>query len=227
MSVNRECLLFNRKISDSTLGLVTFGNAGIRSGGKLFIKPSGADLSTLSEEEISVIEIQSGELIEGAKPSSDTPTYLEILKAFPSIGAIIHTHSMYATAWAQSLQPIPCIGTTHADYWTSEIPITRSLTADQISDNYEKETGKAIVEKIRELEVDPLDCPGLLVANHGPFTWGATIRDAFKHAMLLDYIAHLALMTVDIDPHTKPISVSLHRKHFQRKHGPDSYYGQG
>ena len=138
----------------------------------------------------------------------------------------MHTHSPYATVWAQSGKQIPCLGTTHADYWNGEIPITRDLINKEINGEYEKETGKVIIEKIKDLNVDPLDCPGILVANHGPFAWGKTVEDAVKHAELLEYIARLAWLSISINPNSKPISKALLNKHYSRKHGPDAYYGQ-
>ena len=149
-----------------------------------------------------------------------------IYNAFDEINGVVHSHSTYATAWAQTGQPIPCLGTTHADYWNGEISVTRELTDDEISGEYEKETGKVIIEKIQELDVDPLACPGILVSNHGPFTWGKTVEDAVKHAELLEYIARMAWLSLSINPDAEPISKALLKKHFSRKHGPEAYYGQ-
>ncbi len=192
----------------------------------MLIKPSGVNVEKLNKDNIVKVNISSSDIFSEYKPSTDTPTHLELYKAFPGIGGIVHTHSTYATAWAQSGKPIPCLGTTHADYWSGEIPITRDLTTDEISGEYEKETGRVIIQKIQELNVDPLDCPGILVANHGPFTWGKTVEDAVKHAELLEYIGRLAWLSFSINPDAKSISKAMLNKHFSRKHGPDAYYGQ-
>ena len=210
------------------LGLVidTFGNASAKDGSSILIKPSGVDLSLISKNDISVVEINSGKLLSGKSPSSDTPTHLEIYRSFPQIGGITHTHSPYATAWAQTGDSIPCLGTTHADYWRGEIPVTRPMTDQEISGDYEKETGKVIVETINKMCMDPLECPGILVMCHGPFTWGKTIEEAVKNAEMLEYIAKLSWLTHQLNQSIPAISPSLHSRHFTRKHGPQSYYGQ-
>ena len=210
------------------LGLVidTFGNASAKDGSSILIKPSGVDLSLISKNNISVVEINSGKLLSGKSPSSDTPTHLEIYRSFPQLRGITHTHSPYATAWAQTGNSIPCLGTTHADYWRGEIPVTRPMTDQEISGDYEKETGKVIVETINKICMDPLECPGILVMCHGPFTWGKTIEEAVKNAEMLEYIAKLSWLTHQLNQSIPAISPSLHSRHFTRKHGPQSYYGQ-
>ena len=210
------------------LGLVidTFGNASAKDGSSILIKPSGVDLSLISKNNISVVEINSGKLLSGKSPSSDTPTHLEIYRSFSQLGGITHTHSPYATAWAQTGNSIPCLGTTHADYWRGEIPVTRPMTDQEISGDYEKETGKVIVETINKMCMDPLECPGILVMCHGPFTWGKTIEEAVKNAEMLEYIAKLSWLTHQLNQSIPAISPSLHSRHFTRKHGPQSYYGQ-
>ena len=210
------------------LGLVidTFGNASAKDGSSILIKPSGVDLSLISKNNISVVEINSGKLLSGKSPSSDTPTHLEIYRSFPQLGGITHTHSPYATAWAQTGNSIPCLGTTHADYWRGEIPVTRPMTDQEISGDYEKETGKVIVETINKMCMDPLECPGILVMCHGPFTWGKTIEEAVKNAEMLEYIAKLSWLTHQLNQSIPAIPPSLHSRHFSRKHGPQSYYGQ-
>ena len=210
------------------LGLVidTFGNASAKDGSSILIKPSGVDLSLISKNNISLVEINSGKLLSGKSPSSDTPTHLEIYRSFPQLGGITHTHSPYATAWAQTGNSIPCLGTTHADYWRGEIPVTRPMTDQEISGDYEKETGKVIVETINKMCMDPLECPGILVMCHGPFTWGKTIEEAVKNAEMLEYIAKLSWLTHQLNQSIPAISPSLHSRHFTRKHGPQSYYGQ-
>ena len=210
------------------LGLVidTFGNASAKDGSSILIKPSGVDLSLILKNDISVVDINSGKLLSGKSPSSDTPTHLEIYRSFPQLGGITHTHSPYATAWAQTGNSIPCLGTTHADYWRGEIPVTRPMTDQEISGDYEKETGKVIVETINKMCMDPLECPGILVMCHGPFTWGKTIEEAVKNAEMLEYIAKLSWLTHQLNQSIPAISPSLHSRHFTRKHGPQSYYGQ-
>ncbi len=225
-NLNHRVLIQNRRLVDLGLVIDPFGNASGRIKNELLIKPSGVNVEKLNKDNIVKVNISSSDIFSEYKPSTDTPTHLELYKAFPGIGGIVHTHSTYATAWAQSGKPIPCLGTTHADYWSGEIPITRDLTTDEISGEYEKETGRVIIEKIQELNVDPLDCPGILVANHGPFTWGKTVEDAVKHAELLEYIGRLAWLSFSINPDAKSISKAMLNKHFSRKHGPDAYYGQ-
>jgi len=220
--------VLNKNKELTLLGLVidTFGNASAKDGSSILIKPSGVDLSLISKNDISVVEINSGKLLSGKSPSSDTPTHLEIYRSFPQLGGITHTHSPYATAWAQTGNSIPCLGTTHADYWRGEIPVTRPMTDQEISGDYEKETGKVIVETINKMCMDPLECPGILVMCHGPFTWGKTIEEAVKNAEMLEYIAKLSWLTHQLNQSIPAISPSLHSRHFTRKHGPQSYYGQ-
>lgn len=225
-NLNHRVLIQNRRLVDLGLVIDPFGNASGRIKNELLIKPSGVNVEKLNKDNIVKVNISSSDIFSEYKPSTDTPTHLELYKAFPGIGGIVHTHSTYATAWAQSGKPIPCLGTTHADYWSGEIPITRDLTTDEISGEYEKETGRVIIQKIQELNVDPLQCPGILVANHGPFTWGKTVEDAVKHAELLEYIGRLAWLSFSINPDAKSISKAMLNKHFSRKHGPDAYYGQ-
>ena len=221
-----EVLNKNKKLIHLKLVIGNFGNASAKDGNSVLIKPSGVDLSLISENDISEVEINSGKLLSGKSPSSDTPTHLELYRSFPQLGGITHTHSPYATAWAQTANPIPCLGTTHADYWRGEVPLTRSLTDQEIFGDYEKETGKIIVETIKEMCVDPLEYPGILVMYHGPFTWGKTIEEAVNNAEILEYIAKLAWMTCQLNQSIPAIPSSLHSRHFTRKHGPQSYYGQ-
>ena len=220
------CLKANKQIFSSGLVFDTFGNASLKVSNNFVIKPSGINLMECTAEDMSIVAVQSGKLIEGNRPSSDTPTHLELYRSFPQLGGITHTHSPYATAWAQTANSIPCLGTTHADYWRGEIPVTRPMTDQEISGDYEEETGKIIVETIKELCLDPLECPGILVMHHGPFTWGKTIEEAVNNAEALEYIAKLAWMTRQLNQSIPAISPSLHSRHFTRKHGPKSYYGQ-
>jgi L-ribulose-5-phosphate 4-epimerase len=220
------CLKANKQIFSSGLVFDTFGNASLKVSNNFVIKPSGINLMECTAENMSIVAVQSGKLIDGKSPSSDTPTHLTLYRDFDDIGGITHTHSLYATAWAQAAVPIPCLGTTHADYWKNEIPVTRELTVDEINGEYELETGKVIVEKIKKMRTDPLECPGIIVAHHGPFTWGRTVEEAVKNAERLEYIAKLAWMSLQIKPQILPISTELQFRHFSRKHGPNAYYGQ-
>ena len=165
-------------------------------------------------------------LISGGSPSTDTPTHLELYRNFDEIGAIVHTHSQFATAWAQVAKEIPCFGTTHADYWKGNVPVSRPLVNEEINGEYELETGKVIVETLTKKGLNPLECPGILVAFHGPFTWGRTMEEAVYYSEMLEYIAKLAWMTLQIQPNSVPICSTLHTRHFSRKQGPQSYYGQ-
>ena len=151
---------------------------------------------------------------------------MELYRSFDYIGGITHTHSLYATAWAQAVKPIPCLGTTHADYWKGAVPVSRPLTNDEIKGDYELETGKVIVETLQKHGLDPGECLGILVAHHGPFTWGKTVEEAVKNAERLEYIAKLACLTLQLNPHAPAIPSELHHRHYSRKHGPDAYYGQ-
>jgi len=210
-------------------GLVvqTFGNAsGIdRESGLMVIKPSGVDYSCLRPEEMVVVSLETGETVEGdLNPSSDTPTHLVLYKAFDSIGGIVHTHSLYATAWAQAQCEIPAFGTTHADYCYGSIPCTRPMTVEEIRTNYEANTGYVIVERYDSAR--PQESPFVLVASHGPFAWGSTVADAVNNAEVLEYLARLASETLHIFRGTKPMQVPLLDKHFFRKHGREAYYGQ-
>ena len=210
-------------------GLViqTFGNvSGIdRASGLIVIKPSGVDYETMSAEQMVVVSLLSGNVVEGQlKPSSDTPTHLVLYRMFTSIGGVVHTHSLYATSWAQALCEIPALGTTHADYFHGAIPCTRSMKPEEIRYDYEANTGQVIVERLGNQR--PLDLPGILVANHGPFAWGDTVQKAVENAEALEYIAKLATQTLSIRRDSNPMPRVLLDKHFYRKHGSDAYYGQ-
>jgi L-ribulose-5-phosphate 4-epimerase len=210
-------------------GLVTYtwGNvSGIdRSRGLFVIKPSGVDYELLTPEDMVVIDME-GKKVEGRdnKPSSDTSTHLELYRAFPTIGGVVHTHSPWATSWAQASRCIPCYGSTHADYFYGEIPCARSLTAAEIENDYEKNTGLVIVETFRGK--DPLHLPGVLCANHGPFTWGKDVRAAVHNAVVLEEVAKMAYQTEMLRSDVQPAPIELLQKHFLRKHGPKATYGQ-
>ena len=210
-------------------GLViqTWGNvSGLdRVSGHVVIKPSGVSYDGLQPEQMVVVSLETGQIVEGRlKPSSDTPTHLVLYRAFPGVGGIVHTHSLYATAWAQARRELPALGTTHADYCYGPVPCTRLMTAQEIQIDYEANTGYVIVERFAQL--NPLAYPTVLVASHGPFAWGPTVDDAVHSAVVLEHLARLASETLRLEPHTPPMQQILLDKHFLRKHGPGAYYGQ-
>jgi L-ribulose-5-phosphate 4-epimerase len=212
-------------------GLVSlsFGNAsGVdRDSGVIAIKPSGVDYAALKPDDIVLVGLSDGRVVEGSlRPSSDTPTHLALYRRFGPIGGVVHTHSPFAVAWAQAGRSIPCLGTTHADHFAGAIPVTRSLSDSEISGEYELETGAVIVETMIGLGLEPLAMPGALVASHGPFTWGSDARDAARNAIALEIVAAMAYHTVALEHAVEPIGASLLAKHFARKHGPSAYYGQ-
>ena len=216
----------NMELPSRGLITLTWGNvSGIdRVKGLIVIKPSGIDYDVLTPDDLVIVDF-SGNVVEGAlRPSSDTPTHIELYRTFPALGGIVHTHSTYATAWAQAGRSIPCYGTTHADYFFGPIPCTRGLTQTEIESDYEKNTGLVIAETFHDL--DPAAMPGVLCKNHGPFTWGEDAMDAVHHAVILEEVARMALLTCRIDPDADPAPRALQDKHYQRKHGKDAYYGQ-
>ncbi|MDB2351244.1 L-ribulose-5-phosphate 4-epimerase AraD [Candidatus Marinimicrobia bacterium] len=216
----------NKAIVDKGLVIQSFGNASARYDDFCMIKPSGVNLNEITPDNIVKVRLDDSTYRSDYKPSSDTPTHVELYNEFKDIGGIVHTHSIYATSWAQANKSIPCLGTTHADYWIDEIPVTDSLLKSSIVDDYEINTGTAIVNKLKDLNMHPLDCPGILVSSHGVFSWGENIEDAVKNAELIEYIASLAFNTILINPNLNKIRTSLHQKHYKRKNGPNSYYGQ-
>jgi L-ribulose-5-phosphate 4-epimerase len=208
------------------LVLSTFGNAsGIaRDQGLIVIKPSGVPYEQMKPEHLVVTDLH-GKTVEGTlRPSSDLPTHAALYRAFPSIGGVAHTHSEYATAWAQARRSIPCFGTTHADYFHGPIPLTEPLSDQEIEGEYEANTGVAIIRAFEKL--DPMSIPAVLVANHGPFSWGANAPRAAENAWMLEAVARFAYLTVGINSHVQEIGKSLHDRHFLRKHGRNAYYGQ-
>jgi len=225
-TLREEVLNANLELVRRGLVLFTFGNAsGIsRSDGLVVIKPSGVNYETMKPEDLVIVDLD-GKPVEGdLRPSSDLPTHLILYKSFPTIGGVTHTHSRSATSWAQAQREIPCFGTTHADYFHGPVPVTRPLTSAEIRDDYERNTGLAIVRCLGKR--DPLHTPGVLVAGHAPFCWGKTPADAAHNAVLVEEIATMALHTLTANPKARPISKVLHEKHFFRKHGSSAYYGQ-
>ena len=224
--LREEVLVANLELVRRGLVLYTFGNAsGIsREQGLVIIKPSGVPYETMKPEELVAVDLE-GKIVEGIlRPSSDLPTHLVLYKAFPMIGGVAHTHSRAATAWAQARREIPCFGTTHADYFHGTILVTKPLKPAEIRQDYELNTGLAIVRCIGKR--DPLHTPGVLVAGHAPFCWGATPAEAAHNAVIVEEIAAMALQTLTANHQARPIDKVLHEKHFFRKHGSTAYYGQ-
>jgi len=222
-----EVLNANLDLVKAGLVIRTWGNAsGIdRAEGLVVIKPSGVPYGQMEAGQMVVVALDSGQVIEGGlNPSSDTPTHLELYRSFAAIGGIVHTHCLFATAWAQTGRGLPALGTTHADYFCGPVPCTRLLRPGEIKSDYEANTGRVIVETFARR--DPLCCPAVLVASHGPFAWGKTAAAAVENAVVLEHLARLAGETLRIFPSIRPMQRVLMEKHFLRKHGPGAYYGQ-
>ncbi len=225
-----KSLVYEANMKLPEYGLVTFtwGNvSGIdKEKGLFVIKPSGVDYDKLTPKDMVVMDLEGNKIEGDLKPSSDTATHLEIYKAFPEIGGIVHTHSSYATSWAQAGRSIPCYGTTHADYIYGEVPCLRCLTKEEIEDAYEKNTGCLIVNEFIRMKKDPMAVPAVLCKNHGPFAWGKDAMDAVHNAVVLEEVAKMAYRTESIYPKVLPAPGELQDKHYFRKHGADAYYGQ-
>ena len=225
-NLKEEVYLANMKLPKHGLVTFTWGNvSGIdRESRLIVIKPSGVEYDKLTPEDMVVVSLD-GKVVEGKyKPSSDTDTHLELYKAFPQLGGIVHTHSSWATSWAQAGRDIPCYGTTHADYMYGPVPCLRNLTKEEIEEAYEKNTGKLIVEYFKEHDV--IAMPACLCKNHGPFTWGKNPDEAVHNAVVLEEVAKMAAICESINPQNKPAPQELQDKHYLRKHGPNAYYGQ-
>ena len=224
-SLKEKVFQANLDLVKHGLVLFTWGNVSAidREKGLVVIKPSGVSYEQMKAEDMVVLDLQ-GNVVEGKlKPSSDTPTHLVLYHAFPEIGGIVHTHSTYATSWAQAGCDIPNIGTTHADYFSDAIPCTRKMTREEIQGNYEEETGLVIAERFREL--NPTHIPAVLVNNHGPFSWGKGAEEAVYNAVVMEQVAKMAFNSYNINPQLS-MNPDLITKHFERKHGPNAYYGQ-
>jgi L-ribulose-5-phosphate 4-epimerase len=219
----------NRRLAAEGLVSLSFGNAsGVdRNERMLVIKASGVACDRVGPADTVVVSLEDGRVVEGSlRPSSDTPTHLVLYRRFPSIGGVVHTHSTFASAWAQAGCSVPCLGTTHADHFAGPIPVTRGLTEEEIAGDYEASTGEVIVETLEGLSLGALEMPAALVASHGPFAWGADPAEAVTNAVALEVVAAMALRTLALEPTIGPISDALSARHFGRKHGPDAYYGQ-
>lgn len=219
----------NLALVDAGLVTLAFGNAsGVdRESGTFVIKPSGVRYDRLRPDDMVVVSIADGTVVEGRlRPSSDTPTHAALYRRFPSIGGVVHTHSAFASAWAQAHRSIPVLGTTHADHFGASVPVTRAMSRAEINGAYEHETGELIAETIDGSGLDPLELPAVIVASHGPFTWGRDATEAVTNAIALEAVAALAHRTLVLSPDQGPIDEALRRRHFDRKHGPTATYGQ-
>lgn len=227
--LKKEVYEANMLLPQYQLVTFTWGNvSGIdREKGLFVIKPSGVEYSKLSPEDMVVMDLDGNQVEGSLRPSSDTATHLELYKAFPELGGIVHTHSTYATSWAQAGRNIPCYGTTHADYMYGEIPCVRCLSEEEIQGAYEENTGLLIVNEFHRLKKEPMAMPAVLCKNHGPFSWGKNALDAVHNAVVLEEVAKMAYRAELLNPKLAPAPQALQDKHYERKHGANAYYGQG
>lgn len=226
--LKKEVFDANLALPKYGLVLFTWGNVSAidRESGLVVIKPSGVDYDSMKVEDMVVVDLD-GNVVEGdLRPSSDTPTHLELYKAFPNIGGVVHTHSTNAVIWAQAGRDIPAYGTTHGDYFYGPIPCTRKMTPEEIKGEYEKDTGTVIIETYKTRNIDPNMVPGVLVNSHGPFTWGKNAHDAVHNSVVLEELSKMALYTEQVNKNVEPMQQELLDKHFLRKHGANAYYGQ-
>ena len=223
-------VVFEANLELPKRGLVTYtwGNVSAidRESGYMVIKPSGVDYDKMKPEDMVVVDLK-GNIIEGKyRPSSDTPTHIELYKRYPEMGGVVHTHSTWATSWAQAQREIPLYGTTHADYFYGSIPCARNLTDEEINGEYEKNTGLVIIETLEKYGIEPMSTPGILCSNHGPFTWGKDAHEAVHNSVVLEEVAKMAAFTETINQDVKPAPKAMVEKHYLRKHGKNAYYGQ-
>lgn len=227
--LKEEVLAANLDLPKYGLVVFTWGNVSAidRERNVVVIKPSGVDYTVMKADDMVVVDLATGKVVEGTKkPSSDTPTHLELYRAFPEIGGVVHTHSRHAVVWAQSGKDLPAYGTTQADYFYGTVPCTRLMTPAEIQGEYEKETGLVIVETFKERNLDPMAVPGVLTRSHGPFTWGKDAHNAVHNSVVLEEIAYMNLFTTLLNPQAPTIQQELLDKHYLRKHGKNAYYGQ-
>jgi L-ribulose-5-phosphate 4-epimerase len=227
-TLREEAFEANMEIPRRNLAIYTWGNVSAfdPDRGVVAIKPSGVPYDALTAGSMVIVDLE-GAIVDGAfNPSSDTETHRVLYREFPGIRGITHTHSAYAVAWAQARRPVPVFGTTHADHGAEEIPCTELLSAGAVQRNYELETGNLVVETFRKLGKNPVDMPMVLVAGHGPFTWGKNAAQSVYHASVLEEVCKMALLTLTLNPQAEPLPDYIIRKHWERKHGPDAYYGQ-
>jgi L-ribulose-5-phosphate 4-epimerase len=228
--LREEVVRANRALAEAGLVSLAFGNAsGVdRAAGVLLIKPSGIACDAVEPDQIVVVALADGSVVEGdLRPSSDTPTHLELYRRFPAIGGVVHTHSSYASAFAQAGLEIPCLGTTHADHFAGPVPVTRWLRTEEIAGDYERATGSVVADTLDGLGLDPLTMPAVLVRSHGPFTWGRSAGDAAANAEAVELVAAMAHRTLALAHDVAPLDEALRLRHFERKHGSAAYYGQG
>jgi L-ribulose-5-phosphate 4-epimerase len=224
--LRQQVLEANLALPAHGLATLTWGNAsGVdRADGIVAIKPSGVPYERMTAQDIVLIDLEGGDVVDGTRPSTDTPSHVELYRAFEQIGGIVHTHSSWATAWAQAGRPIPLLGTTHADLSAHPIPVTRELTDEEVATDYERATGFALIEAVAEH--GPIEMPCALARGHAPFCWGSNAAKAVECAVTLEQVARLALLTTLLQPDPLPLADAVRRKHFERKHGPSAYYGQ-
>lgn len=227
--LKQQVLAANQDLPKYNLVTFTWGNvSGIdRDSGLVVIKPSGVNYEDLSLDDLVVLDLEGNQIEGKLKPSSDTPTHLALYRAFPEIGGVVHTHSPWATSFAQAGRGIPPLGTTHADYFYGEIPCTRAMTEAEIKGDYELETGHVIIETFQNSNINPMEIPGVLVREHAPFVWGATVSKAIYNAVVLEEVAKMAIHTYQLNANIGVMDQHLLDKHFLRKHGKNAYYGQG
>lgn len=224
-----EACRLNKALVDSGLVILTWGNVSAvdRQAGVMAIKPSGVAYEKLTPDDIAVLRLSDGAVVEGkGRPSSDTPTHLHLYRAFPNIGGVAHTHSPHATAWAQAGKELPCYGTTHADHFGGPVPVARHLTRAELESGYEASTGIVIEECFRQRGVSPDDVPGILLHGHAPFTWGKSPQKALENSIALEACAQMAFEMLALNPDAQPLPDHILKKHWERKHGPGAYYGQ-
>ncbi len=228
-ALKQECYEANMELPKLDLVIYTFGNVSCvdRAAGVFAIKPSGVDYDKLKPSDIVIVSLADGKVVDGTmRPSSDTNTHLELYRAFPTLGGIVHTHSTFAVAWAQAARAVPLYGTTHADHLAADIPCTEFMADDRIRNDYETETGLQIIDCFKKQNLNPAEIPMVLVAGHGPFTWGATGAKAVYNARVLEELCKMAFITEQVNPRAPRLKDSLIQKHYNRKHGKDAYYGQ-